>query len=913
MKKYAIIGMAGRFPDANTPTQFFDNLLNGKSSFRKLSNKEVEESPYSQDEHFIPVTSTIDNVYDFDIDLFKMTAAEARLTDPQQRIFLKCCYEALEDASQVNSKDRIGVFASSAQSSYLISNIFRSKGLNIRFDYSTYIGNETDFNATRVSYKLNLTGPSMSVQSGCSSALVALNEACRNMDSDTCDLALVGGISITFPLASGYSYKEGTTFSRSGQLRAFDKDADGMIKGDGCGVVVIKPYDRALLDNDNIYAVISGIGISNDGNSKVGYTAPSIRGERAAIKDAIASSKVEPECIDYIEAHGTGTKIGDPIEVRALSQAYHFQKPHKIGSVKSNIGHLDTASGIVGLIKGALILKNSIVPKSIGFTSENPQANLESSHLFVDPQNNTELPKDKKNYVGVSSFGIGGTNVHVILESDLSVENDKKEEFKEYVIQISAKSKNSLDNYRNKLASFLEEHSELNLIDVVRTLNEGRKHFENKYNFEAASISELIEKLFNGETTDKSPSTVQEGRFISLPTYAFNEQNYSLIPNGSLLKKTNSTSATKPKNRGLTESDIISDICSIWEDELGEEILETSDFFELNGDSLIAVGLIDRINKKFDVKLGTDTLLDYPTPRELAAHILNDFQYSDQSNIDLSNVYCLNKGQKGSKNLFLIHPAGGSIFCFKELFKHIDLDFFNIYAISFPQTIDSRLNITELSKIYIQQIRSIQPTGKYLLGGYSFGGNVAIEMARILEKDGFEVKRIYMIDSLVPEAYPKKQPSGDSYLKIFPLALSFMSAKTTDSNVDLSYIEDYSSIEAIINSMKENNALPKSFDTNYLKDIFGIWEANHIALLNQSKEVVNSDITVFSAKENMPEEMYINMNMKKTDAKDWQNYTSGHVNVIKVSGNHFTSMSNSDNLTRLADIFESNLEEIISF
>ncbi|NLQ31496.1 polyketide synthase, partial [Streptococcus mutans] len=167
-----------------------------------------------------------------------------------------------------------------------------------------------------------------------------------------------------------------------------------------------------------------------DGNSQVGYTAPSFRGERAAIRDAIASSKDDPECIAYIEAHWTGTKIGDPNEYRPSSQAYPFQLPHKTDSVQSNIGHLDTASGIVGLIKGALILKNSIVPKSIGFTSENPQANLESSHLFVDPQNNTELPKDKKNYVGVSSFGIGGTNVHVILESDLSVENDKKEEFK---------------------------------------------------------------------------------------------------------------------------------------------------------------------------------------------------------------------------------------------------------------------------------------------------------------------------------------------------------------------------------------------------------------------------------------------------------------------------------------------------
>ncbi|MGT2929503.1 beta-ketoacyl synthase N-terminal-like domain-containing protein [Streptococcus dentasini] len=905
MRKYAIIGIAGRFPDANTPAQFFDNLLMGKSSFRKLSSTEVEESPYSQDEHFIPVTSTIDNVYGLDIDLFKMTAAEARLTDPQQRIFLKCCYEALEDASHVNSKDRIGVFASSAQSSYLISNIFRNKGLDIRFDYSTYIGNETDFNATRVSYKLNLTGPSMSVQSGCSSALVALNEACRNIDLNTCDLALVGGVSITFPLASGYSYKEGTTFSRSGQLRAFDKDADGMIKGDGCGVVVIKPYDRALSDNDNIYAVISGIGINNDGNNKVGYTAPSVRGEYAAIKDALISSGINPEHIDYIETHGTGTKIGDPIEVRALSKAYNFQTPHRIGSVKSNIGHLDTASGIIGLIKGALILKNNIIPKSIGFTSENPQANLESSRLFVDTQENIKLPQNRKNYVGVSSFGIGGTNVHVILESCLSTENSKKEELENYVLQISAKSKVSLDSYRNKLAVFLENHSELKLIDITRTLNEGRKSFENKYNFEAANIPELVRKLYNNETTDRNLSIVQGGNFVSLPTYSFNEQNYSLTPNESLLKKT--ISITKPKNEDVVESDVISEICNIWGDELGEEVLETSDFFELNGDSLIAVGLIDRINKKFKIKLGTDVLLNYATPKKLTDYILNDFQLSGKSSIDLSNIYCLNKGKEGSKNLFLVHPAGGSVFCFRELFSRIELDYLNIYAIAFPKDINSELTLTELSKIYIQQIRKIQPEGRYFLGGYSFGGNVAVEMARLLEKEDLSVEKIYMIDSLVPDAYPREQPLKESYLHIFPLVLDFMS---TNNKYGLNYIKDYSNIEVIVNSMKDNGDLSESLDINYIKRVFDIWKSNYIALLNQSKERVNSDIIVFSAKENMPNIVYTDMNIKRCDAEEWQNYTSGNVCVIQVSGNHYTSMSDDSNLNSLAATFENHLQRL---
>ena len=908
MSKFAIIGMAGRFPEADTPDELFENLLKGKSSFRPLTTEEIENSPYSRDNNFVPITSTLKNVYGFDNELFKMSGSEAKITDPQQRIFLKCCYEALEDSSEINSNKRIGVFGSSAQSSYLISNIFASRGIDNRFDYSTFIGNETDFNATRVSYKLNLNGPSLSIQSGCSSALVALNEACQNINCGTCYIALVGGVSITFPLASGYSYNEGSTFSKSGQLRPFDESADGMIKGDGCGVIVIKPYDEALKDQNNIYAVISGVGISNDGNSKVGYTAPSIRGEKEAILMAIKNSKINPEDISYIETHGTGTKIGDPIEARALFQSYNFKTPHQIGSVKANIGHLDTASGIVGLIKGALILKNSVIPKSIGFNSENPQANLKKYNLYVNSQENTNLATESKNYVAVSSFGIGGTNVHVILENDIFSSDYQSNKEKTYTVQISAKNEKSLDDYRYKLADYLEKNPDIELSDIARTLNMGRKHYKNRYNFVANSTKELRDKLISKDTTEMDPDHEYVGKFVKLPTYSFYEKNFSMIP------KKKAIVSIDPKRRwnSLNEEKIIEELCSVWEQELDEIVSEDSDFFELNGDSLLGIGVIESINKTFNIDLGSDMLISYPTPKKLAKVIYE--RLKENTEVDTSNIHCLYKKGSGAKNLFLIHPAGGSIFCFKDLVHNITNSNVNIYAISFPKNIDSQLTISELADIYVKQIKKIQKDGHFLLGGYSFGGNVAIEIARKLEEDNKRVDKILMIDSLTPNAYSDDRPSRDSYLKIFPMAIHLMLTKSNDSGLDLAkefkYLEGIDDIEKIIIKMKEQGDIHKNIDNHYLVNIFTVWENNHLALLSQSEKSVHTDITIFSADSDMPDIMYSSLKMNKTKSEEWANYSFGEVNVVRIPGNHFTCMSNPEKLSILAKKFEEILEDL---
>ena len=887
MNKYAITGIALRFPQANSPQELFNNLLKGKTSFRHLTSKEYDKSPYRNDENFIPITSSIEHPLNFDKDFFNMSGLEAKITDPQQRIFLTCCYEAMEDASLFeNSKQKIGVFASTAQSTYLLNQILAIKANSKKFDYSTFIGNVTDFNPTRVSYKLNLTGPSMAIQSGCSSSLVALNEACQNLHNNYCDAAIVGGVSIAFPLNSGYSYKNGSTFSKSGNIRPFDKDADGMVTGNGCGVIVIKELQKAKLNGDHIYAVISGIGITNDGNSKIGYTAPSVHGEKSAIQMALKNSNINPEDIDYIETHGTGTKLGDEIELRALDQAYNFHSPHQIGSLKSNIGHLDTASGIAGLIKAALILQHNKIPRSVNFNSPNPQ--LESSNLFIESHKNINLTPKRKHYVGVSSFGIGGTNMHVILENDLNSSSSKSYDKQDFVIQVSAKNTYSLQSFKSKLLNYLEQHTNLRIEDIARTLNYGRKEFKLKECYIANSTKDFIEKLKDSYTTNqhKSPNIV--GKFISLPTYSFQEKLFIL------------EDSTNFKNNTQT-TNILETICNIWKSSLDEEVSENSDFFELDGDSLIAVDIIENINKVFNSKLSTEDLLNNPTPKKLTTKLKSLLKRNSAN-----NVVNLRKGASNNKNLFLFHPAGGSTFCFKQLVDMMENHNYNIYAVSFPSNIKDTISLHDLAKFYLHETLSFQKNDSFLLGGYSFGGNIAIEVARQLESLGKNVNHVFLIDSLVPNAYPDSAPSDSEYLHLFPLAWNMMT--DPQSKIDKLGEHSYDNIDSAIAHLRSLNKIPSSISDEKVNELFNIWINNHKALIHQNTEPINTNLTIFSAINSMPKIMYHSMHMNETTPFEWNNYSNGDIKIIPISGNHFTLMSDRNNLGKLARSFDKELD-----
>src|SRR5712664_638089 len=396
----AIIGMAGRFPGAQSVTQFWRNQLEGVES---ISHFEVEElevpsaRQLSERPNYVRARSILADVDLFDADFFAIYPREAELMDPQHRLFLECCWQALEDAAYdpFTYPGSIGVHAGCSMSTYFLSRLCTNDEFIQKFtggyqvgNYLELMGNSLDFLSTRVSYKLNLRGPSFTVQAGCSTSLVAVCQAFQSLLTYQSDMALAGGSSITPPQKRGSEYQEGGMTSRDGHCRTFDAAANGTVFGSGVGVVLLKRMEDALRDGDHVYAVIRGCALNNDGSSKVGYTAPSVEGQSRVIAMAQEAAGISPETIGYIEAHGTGTPLGDPIELAALTQAFRASTSAKqfcaIGTAKTNIGHLDVAAGVTGLINATNILRHGILPPTLHFQQPNPKFDLGNSPFYVN-------------------------------------------------------------------------------------------------------------------------------------------------------------------------------------------------------------------------------------------------------------------------------------------------------------------------------------------------------------------------------------------------------------------------------------------------------------------------------------------------------------------------------------------------
>ncbi|NET55353.1 MAG: SDR family oxidoreductase [Symploca sp. SIO2E6] len=492
----AIIGMAGRFPGAKTIDEFWQNLRNGVESISVFSDEELLSSGVEpsqlNDPNYVKAAPILSDVEEFDAFFFGYSAREAQTIDPQQRIFLESAWSALENAgyNPTISDYSIGVYGGAAPTTYLINNIHHNQGFSagrlVDSDrgMQVYLGNSTDNLTTRVAYKLNLTGPALNIQTACSTGLVAIHAACQSLLNGECEIALAGGVSVWIPQKTGYLYQEGLMLSPDGHCRAFDAKAQGTVFGDGVGIVVLKMLEEALADGDCIHAVIKGSAVNNDGHLKVSYSAPSVDGQAAAIYQAQEVADIDPETITYIETHGTGTPLGDPIEIAALTQAFRAKTEKKgycaIGSVKTNVGHLTMAAGVAGLIKTVLALKHKQIPPSLHFETSNPEIDFENSPFYV----NTKLAKWERNgsprRAGVSSFGLGGTNAHAILEEwnpPLTSPSEGGGQ-KQQLLLLSAKTPTALATTTVNLANHLQEHPELNLADVAYTLTVGRFAFD---------------------------------------------------------------------------------------------------------------------------------------------------------------------------------------------------------------------------------------------------------------------------------------------------------------------------------------------------------------------------------------------------------------------------------------------------
>ena len=489
VEEIAIVGMAGRFPGAGDVAQFWRNLRDGVESVSFYADEEVEASPLNPaaagGANYVKAGGVLEGVEMFDAPFFGFTPREAEITDPQQRVFLECAWEALESSGHdaESFKGRVGVYAGSGLNTYWLR-FYTQHGLPESFDpLQVVIGNEKDHLSTRASYKLNLRGPSINVQTTCSSSLVAVSLACQSLLNYECDMALAGGVSIRVPQKQGYFYREGGILSPDGHCRAFDAEARGTVGGSGAGVVVLRRLSDALDDGDHIRAVIKGAAVNNDGAAKVGYTAPGVEGQAAVIAEALAVAGLGPEAISYVEAHGTATPLGDPVEVAALSKVFGAARGRKnscaIGSVKTNVGHLDAAAGVAGLIKTVLSLEHAELPPSLHFKRANPKIDFEGGPFYVNSRLSAWKSDGAPRRAGVSSFGIGGTNAHVILEEAPPRPETSGGRERQLVV-LSAKTGAALDVATARLAEYLRREPGADIADVAYTLQVGRRRFAHR-------------------------------------------------------------------------------------------------------------------------------------------------------------------------------------------------------------------------------------------------------------------------------------------------------------------------------------------------------------------------------------------------------------------------------------------------
>lgn len=524
----AIVGMEGRFPGADDVEAFWRNIRDGVESVTVFSDDQLQERGVSaellSDPDYVKAGVVFEGIDQFDAEFFGYTPRDAEHLDPQQRIFLECAWAALEHAGYDPSHcgGTVGVYAGSGANLYLIRHVLPrydlENGGNIADLLGLMSGNLADALCTRVAYKLDLRGPAVTVQTACSTSLMAVHTAYQALLNHECDMALAGGVSLNLLQKGGYRYQPGVIFSPDGHCRAFDAKAAGTLQGSGAGIVVLKRLEDALKDRDTIHAVIKGSAANNDGSEKVGFTAPSISGQAAVIQAAQALADISAETIGYVEAHGTGTTLGDPIEIAALTEAFRASTDNKgfcaIGSVKTNVGHLDAAAGITGLIKAVLSLKNRALPPSLNFDKPNPQIDFAGSPFYVNTKAKPWPARETPRRAGVSSFGIGGTNVHVILEeAPLAVDTVQPPEELQFLM-LSGRTQTALDSAIQNLSSYLEHHPEQRLHDVAYTLQMGRKCFDHRAVALASNRAVAMHALsqhdpalfFRGEVLSEHPS-----------------------------------------------------------------------------------------------------------------------------------------------------------------------------------------------------------------------------------------------------------------------------------------------------------------------------------------------------------------------------------------------------------------------
>jgi 3-oxoacyl-(acyl-carrier-protein) synthase/thioesterase domain-containing protein/acyl carrier protein len=918
----AVIGMAGRFPGAADVDELWRNLRAGVVSLRRFTPDELAAAgvpaQVAGQPHYVPAGTDLAGVEDFDAGFFDLPAHEARLTDPQHRLFLETVWRALEQAGYDPGAfaGRIGVFGATTMSTYVSSSgLLTAEGV----DYPLLLGNDKDFLCSRVSYKLGLRGPSMAVQTACSGSLVAVHLATAALLAGECELAVAGGVSITLPQHAGYVHREGGILSPDGLCRVFDAAAAGTVKGNGCAVVVLRPLDDARAAHDTIHGVVRGTAVNNDGAEKVGFTAPGVSGQVAVIRDALAVAGVPAADIGYVEAHGTGTALGDPIELRALSLAHAADgtPPDSchLGSVKANLGHLDAAAGVTGLIKALLVLRDQVIPVQPSFTSPNPALAQYLSRYRVP--RHTVAATEPIRAASVSSFGIGGTNAHAVLVPPPADARPPAEG--RYLVAVSARDDDALRTLVAGLRRHLTEHPEVRLDDLAYTCVAGRRRYAARAVFSAGSLAELAVRLdgylsdghcvdtatgpaarwvAGGDLGPDEVGDVTRARRVPLPGHPLRPTRHWAAPE--------LPPAAVPAAPPRTDTDVVLRVAGRLLDttELGPD----DDLYDWGLDSLGLVDLVTSLRDETGLPVRYDDFDRLRTAAEMAG-LLAGLSTMDDAGPEPAPVptelparyrHLMVKVREGTEDghVFLVHPAGGTTMCYVDLARHVR-DGRTMWALGYPgDEWESFPTIRSMASLYLDLVKQVQPSGPYVLGGYSMGGNIAFEMAVMLESAGEKVTRIVMLDSHPPEAYVGGVAGDEDYYAAIPALVSEILPGVTPpgGRPPVTLAE---AVDAI-----RQPGWSDSYEAEMVRFV-QLWRHHHQALKRWYPDAtVNADVVVLAAGERENGVILERLGIRTVERSVWAAHVAGRLSVQLIDGDHYSMLRNPANLPGLAAAYD---------
>lgn len=860
----AIIGTAYDLPKTETYEQFRDVIMNGKVMSSSEENNENVDN-----KNFVSTGYFLENRDLFFPQIFNISPEQAKHMDPQHRRLLMMVRKMLLEygLSEEVKKSTTGVYTAVGASDYFIKNILSNETID-SVQYSTYIDNLGETAASKIAYYFDLKGHAININSACSSSAMALYFAAKDIESGKVSEAIVGTSNIGCSDRLGYRYVEGGIFSKSGTCSPFDVKSDGIVPGYGTIVFTLKGLSDAERDKNDILAVIKGIGTSNDGKMKAGYTAPSVDGQCRAILDAYRNIDINISNLDYLETHGTGTAIGDAIEAETIYKMFGTTKSKiHLGSVKANFGHLDCASAMLSLLKVIFMLKEQIIPKEANFESINPLIATKEDKLTFDVVSKKAVLKN----IGINSFGIGGTNCHIVVGKYYSADKEIPENTDEiFTVPVYSRYAQNHMSHVKEVFDDLKNSSRTELFGKLKNLKLFQPKEENatnlfvKYN-SSLNIVEIFEGKNKEEVRNSAKSTSDLLHYSRKPIAIerLTEGKYWI------------SSKAKESVRVATENDIDKEeIIKFLTDYLVEDFegdIRTATIDDLELESFMVLDLIEAFNKRFGANVEF-SMFQNPSSQVLPIFMnsINNEEGDSEKTYNVPPFMQIIGGFDPSKtSLFLIHPAGGSVTGYNHFFNKINLKY-NLVLISFPfdeLDILEQYTLVQLATFYKNGIRKlIEKSKDIVIGGYSFGGNVAFEIVRqIQEEDNFS-PNIIMIDSHPIEAYT--------------------------SNVKL---VSNSSVEKMKEELVKQGVIDESFPENLVDTYSKVWTLNHKMLkgyiLSDDKKVT-SKLFILICKEEENKELLEELAIKYLDKRMWQKYFESPIEVAYVEGNHYSIYSN---------------------